>query len=855
MKYLHQFESKNIIHHIMNTKSYINNFKNNLKLSKNYLFILFIVCMQLAPAKAQLVTIPDANFAAYLQTNYPSCMNGNQMDLTQVQNIFDLYVNNLNISDLTGIEYLVNLTTLNCSYNQLTSLSTLPNSLINLSCNNNQLNSLPTLPSSLQFLECSNNQLSSLPVLPVSIVNLSCGANQLTILPSLPGNLSEFKCMQNQLTSLPPLPSTLVNLRCDNNDLTTLPSLPASITDLNCANNQLTNIPQLPVSLINFNCSGNYLTSIPALPSTLESLICSGGGNILGFLPQLPNTLRQLWCEYNSLTTLPTLPDSLKDFLCRNNQLTSIPAVPNFMYNFWISNNNISCLTNLPQFIQIYADISNNPLTCVPNQTNYSLGLPLCMDNDPINNPNYCPGVANITGFVYKDLDTNCTHANTDWHTENIPVKVYDGQNNMLAMSYTVNGAYSFTLLQPDSFMVKIDDSTLPFSMDCMQANNQIVSLDSANQTIQNINFPVVCDTAFDIKVNSVNSQGWVFPGQQHTLSANITNNINWYNLNCSSINYSGTVSINVTGPVTYVAPAPNALTPAVNGNTLTYNITDFSTLTSTSFGLQLLTDTTAQAGDQICVHVEINPTPIDADTTNNVYDFCYNVSNSYDPNMKEVYPLNVLPGYDDWFTYTIHFQNTGNAPAFNIRLRDTLDANLDINSFEMLGYSHPAIVSINGNVLTVRFNNIMLPDSATDYEGSMGYFQYRLKPLSNLPLGTQIENTAYIYFDYNAPIVTNTTQNNFQTVLYTLKSNTDAKQLSVFPNPANEKLTIKLQNSAIENCIITNALGQTVYNSANEMNAHPQLQLNISNLKAGVYFVKVRSSNGSYTAKFIKSE
>jgi uncharacterized repeat protein (TIGR01451 family) len=132
---------------------------------------------------------------------------------------------------------------------------------------------------------------------------------------------------------------------------------------------------------------------------------------------------------------------------------------------------------------------------------------------------------------------------------------------------------------------------------------------------------------------------------------------------------------------------------------------------------------------------------------------------------MKEVYPVNVLPGYDDWFTYTIHFQNTGNAPAFNIRLRDTLDNNLDLSTFEMLGYSHPALVSINENVLTVRFNNIMLPDSTTDYQGSMGYFQYRIKPLSNLPLGTQIENTAYIYFDYNAPIVTNTTQNNFQVI------------------------------------------------------------------------------------------
>ena len=148
-----------------------------------------------------------------------------------------------------------------------------------------------------------------------------------------------------------------------------------------------------------------------------------------------------------------------------------------------------------------------------------------------------------------------------------------------------------------------------------------------------------------------------------------------------------------------------------------------------------------------------------------------------------------------------------------------------------------------------------MLPDSTTDYEGSIGYFQYRIKPLPNLPLGTQIENTAYIYFDYNTPIVTNTTQNNFQTVVSTFNVDDNANQLKVFPNPANEMLSISLQNYNIENCIITNALGQTVYNSANEINANHKILLNISNLSAGVYFVKVRSSNGAYTAKFIKSE
>jgi uncharacterized repeat protein (TIGR01451 family) len=273
-----------------------------------------------------------------------------------------------------------------------------------------------------------------------------------------------------------------------------------------------------------------------------------------------------------------------------------------------------------------------------------------------------------------------------------------------------------------------------------------------------------------------------------------------------------------------------------VVANTFTYNVTDFNSLTPTSFGLQFLTDTTAQAGDQICVHVEINPTPMDGDTTNNVYDFCYQVVNSYDPNMKEVYPVNVLPGYDDWFTYTIHFQNTGNAPAFNIRLRDTLDANLDINSFEVLGFSHPAQISINGNILTVRFNNIMLPDSTTDYEGSMGYFQYRLKPLPNLLNGTQIENTAYIYFDYNAPIITNSTQNNFDMTVKTNNALPQVARLWLYPNPSSGIFTFN-ESQNIKTVEVFNILGELVLRQGNAK------IINLQAFPKGIYVARINCS------------
>ncbi len=698
------------------------------------------------------------------------------------------------------------------------SLPTLPNSLIRLVCENNQLTSLPTLPNTLEWLLCSGNQLISLPFLP----------NSLTIL----------ECENNQLVSLPTLPNSLLTLYCYHNQLTSLPSLPDSLQVLDCPHNQLSSLPALPVSLDYLICNNNQLSSLPPLPNTLTSLPCHN--NNLTSLPTLPISLASLYCQNNQLINMPNLPSTIDIIICNNNQLSSFPAVPNSMETFHIQNNNIFCLQNLPQLV-LYPNISSNPLSCVPNQTYYSGSLPLCLDNDTLNNPNNCPAVS-ITGRVYKDLNGNCNFNTNDLKSVNLPVKLYDSQNSLVAQSYTINGEYSFANLLPDSFLIKIDTVGV-ISMDCGQSNTQTVTLNTSNQSIQNINFPVQCAITNDLFVQSSSSFGWVFPGQEHNLKIRISNSSNWFNLQCDTANYSGTATIQVNGPVSFVAPATGALVPTVNGNIFSYNVSDFNSLNPNSFGLRFSTDTTAQAGDQICVHVEINPTPIDADTTNNVYDFCYQVVNSYDPNMKEVYPVNVLPGYDDWFTYTIHFQNTGNAPAFNIRLRDTLDTQLDVSTFEMLGYSHPAVVSLNGNILTVRFNNIMLPDSTTDYDGSMGYFQYRIKPLPNLPNGSQIENTAYIYFDYNAPIITNTTQNNFDIAVSLQANSISDFGFVIYPNPSNGVFSFK-DTKNLQTVEVFNLVGERILSQGN------QKEINLSNFANGIYFAKI---NGMEVIKLVK--
>ena len=162
----------------------------------------------------------------------------------------------------------------------------------------------------------------------------------------------------------------------------------------------------------------------------------------------------------------------------------------------------------------------------------------------------------------------------------------------------------------------------------------------------------------------------------------------------------------------------------------------------------------------------------------------CFTVVSSYDPNDKLVYPEGIVDSSNYWFTYTIHFQNTGSAPAFNIRLADTLDQNLDLSTFQVLNYSHLNSTSLVGNAINFRFPNILLADSTTNLEASKGFIQYRIKPKPNLPLGTSIKNTAHIYFDYNPAIVTNTTENLYVTPASISENSIKSAKVIFYPNP-----------------------------------------------------------------------
>jgi hypothetical protein len=142
-------------------------------------------------------------------------------------------------------------------------------------------------------------------------------------------------------------------------------------------------------------------------------------------------------------------------------------------------------------------------------------------------------------------------------------------------------------------------------------------------------------------------------------------------------------------------------------------------------------------------------------------------VTCSYDPNDKRSDPegFGLFGAVDistDHLDYTIRYQNTGNAPAVNVVLRDTLPAQADLSRLTLLAYSFaPTDLRVDsGGVLTVRLQGILLPDSASDPLGSQGFVRFRMGVQPGLSHLTEITNTAGIYFDLNPPIITNTTLN-----------------------------------------------------------------------------------------------
>jgi uncharacterized repeat protein (TIGR01451 family) len=286
----------------------------------------------------------------------------------------------------------------------------------------------------------------------------------------------------------------------------------------------------------------------------------------------------------------------------------------------------------------------------------------------------------------------------------------------------------------------------------------------------------------------------------------------------------------------------------SISGNTITWNLTNAATGYSFTDFIQFSLPSGLTNGAQHYFTSTITATGSNTDCNyaNNTGTLLQILGNSYDPNDKTVnQPEQMSPVVTDNLTYTIRFQNTGTAPAQNIHILDTLSANLDWNTFEVLYASHPMnVVDLGNGIKKFEFPQIWLPDSTTNEPESHGQIVYRIRENVTNGQGEEIFNTAYIYFDWNPAIITNTTYN----INAMLMLNEISDAYEVYPNPAQETFTIKAPFE-MEWMALHDMSGKQVlqYDIKGNLKVVP-----VSEIEKGLYILSVKTSTGISSSKLM---
>jgi uncharacterized repeat protein (TIGR01451 family) len=303
-----------------------------------------------------------------------------------------------------------------------------------------------------------------------------------------------------------------------------------------------------------------------------------------------------------------------------------------------------------------------------------------------------------------------------------------------------------------------------------------------------------------------------------------------------------------------------NTASPAPVSNVnqlLTWRYTNLEPNETRSIQVTFQTQVNAPIGFKIQTVARITPLTKDTAKNNNVDSLTQFVVNAYDPNDKQVSFANreTPPAVIDTTTeliYTIRFQNTGNYPASFVKITDTLNDKLDFNSLRVIASSHKYDVSVRDKkILVFDFNPIYLPDSSTNEQASHGFVKFGIRPNKTLTKDDIIKNTAFIFFDYNSAIVTNTveTANQKRNKLLALNN---AETLTVYPNPAQNFVSFKTEKFNGEKV----AINVYAIDGRLMFSKHITLQsdniLSTETLHEGMYIIQFSIGDKQFISKFI---
>ncbi len=847
--------------------------------------------------------ITSLNVSGLTNLTYLDCSTNqiSSIDVISSVNLTELNCsyNQLNSLDITGLN---NLVKFNCSGNQLTSLNVnASTTLQKLFCSNNYLTSLDTTAlTNLTELDCSYNQLSSITISgSVNLEILRCGFNNISTL-SLTGinnlkhldfehclittinltNLTSLEILNaynNQLTSLNV--NNLINLKnlsCSGNSLTSLninslinlESLVCSfsgVTTLNtasapnlkvliCVQNQLTSLNLSNNNNLEYlDCSINQLTSLDVTNLTLLKTLRYGNNYLpnvdFSGLTQLDHLaldttgrtsldisnqplLRILYCNSNLIPVIDvSMSSQLKELVCGGSNLSQI----------LMKNGSIETYFN----IIVYSP--NLQFVCGDEGDLTQIQTAIAGSGSPAVATSYCsfvPGGSynTITGKSRFDITNNGCDTN-DANAFNLRIKINDGTTdesslvNLFGDYAFYTGAGSFTLtpeLEIPAYFIISPATAL-------------------------VNFPTVANLSqlqdFCLTANGVHPDVEVVIAPDGVARPGFDSKYKIVFKNKGNQTLSGTVNLLFDdSKIDYVSSTPNV--DATVNNSLSWNYINLKPFESRKIDLVLNINSPTETpavnnGDILTYTTSITPVVNDDLPMDNQFIYNQTVVNSFDPN-----DLTCLEGetvspseIGNYLHYVARFENTGTYQSENVVVKVLVDTNkYDINSLQLLNTSHPSYTRISGNTVEFIMQNINLAAATgTPPVGGHGDVLFKIRTKNDLVTNDTVLQKAGIYFDYNAPVVTNDAETTF-TELSNPVFEFD-NSVKVYPNPTHSTIHIN-SDFNIQSIELYDIQGRILATSLENSN---DTLFDISGKQNGVYFLKINTENGSKVEKIVK--
>ncbi|MBX7242489.1 MAG: T9SS type A sorting domain-containing protein [Bacteroidia bacterium] len=304
-----------------------------------------------------------------------------------------------------------------------------------------------------------------------------------------------------------------------------------------------------------------------------------------------------------------------------------------------------------------------------------------------------------------------------------------------------------------------------------------------------------------------------------------------------------------------------SATTPytTMNGDTIIWNIASLAVFQNSSIHVVVNISNTVTIGDSLHFNAWIVPQNPDIDTSDNYAEFIPPIVGSYDPNDKscsagiKISTEQIADSTE--IEYLIRFQNTGNFPTSFVYIEDTINNHLDVSTFRVISFSHPMTYEITGTgYVKFTFDPLELPPVSTNEPESHGFVKYGIYPKKETQEGSGITNTAYIYFDFNPPIVTNTTSTWVvlpeEMTLNIPVQNIYSSEVNwvLYPNPVESVLNIDLihYKTFKGEILIMDYTGKLMEShSISKANSY----INLDKFNNGIYFFLLKAENGKVMA------